>query len=182
MEREFSAGGAVVRYIDAKWWVVVIEPQPSAVKPTRSSHAVMALPKGLVDHGERPAEAAVREVCEETGIEGELVTKLSDIRYVYVRSWGDGQRVFKVVSFYLLRYRAGQVDDISPDMRIEVKRAEWIPLDEAPKRLTHRGERDVVQLALDYVASHPELASSQPVPQRIEAPVRKARSSRKENS
>jgi 8-oxo-dGTP pyrophosphatase MutT (NUDIX family) len=182
MEREFSAGGAVIRYIDGKWCVAVIEPQPSAGKPARQSHVVMALPKGLVDQGERPAEAAVREVQEETGIEGELVTKLSDIRYVYVRSWGDGQRVFKVVSFYLLRYRAGQVDDITADMRIEVKRAEWIPLNEAPRRLTHRGERDVAQLALDYVASHPELASSQPVPQRIESPVRRTRSSRKENS
>ena len=64
----------------------------------------MALPKGLVDAGEKPDQTALREVREETGLTATLVTKLIDIKYVYVRSWGDKQRVFKIVSFYLLRY------------------------------------------------------------------------------
>jgi 8-oxo-dGTP pyrophosphatase MutT (NUDIX family) len=67
---------------------------------------VLALPKGLVDPGEKPLETALREVQEETGVTAELIAKLADIKYVYTRSWGDGSRVFKIVSFYLMRYRS----------------------------------------------------------------------------
>ena len=86
-----------------------------------------------------------------------LVCKLHDIKYVYVRSWGDRQRVFKVVSFYLLFYRGGKLGEISPDMRHEVRQALWLPLDEAARRLSYRGERDMVKLAEEYLAAHPEL-------------------------
>ena len=112
---------------------------------------VLALPKGLVDPGEKPEQTALREVREETGLVASLVTKLGDIKYVYVRSWGDGQRVFKIVSFFLLRYLSGEIDDVSREMRVEVKRAFWIPLDEAPRKLAYRGERDVVQRAQQYL-------------------------------
>jgi hypothetical protein len=74
-----------------------------------------------------------------------------------VRSWGDGQRVFKIVSFFLLRYHTGQIDDVSREMRVEVKRALWIPLEDAPRKLAYRGERDVVRRAQKYLQSHPEV-------------------------
>lgn len=117
---------------------------------------LLALPKGLVDPGEKPEQTAIREIREETGITATPITKLADIKYVYVRSWGDKQRVFKIVSFYLLRYESGEIDDISPEMRIEVKRAAWIPLEDAARKLAYRGERDVVKGAQEYVKSHPE--------------------------
>ncbi|MFB3812992.1 MAG: NUDIX hydrolase [Terriglobales bacterium] len=160
MAREISAGGVVVRYMYDRWWMAVIEPHSSAEKRTRQSKPVIALPKGLVDGGERPEQTAVREVREETGIQAEAVTKLDDIRYVYVRSWGDRQRVFKIVSFYLLLYRSGEIGDITPDMQIEVSKAEWVPLEEAAQRLTYPGERQVAQKALAYLQAHPELAES----------------------
>ena len=87
---------------------------------------LLALPKGLVDPGEKPEQTAIREVAEETGLTAVPVTKLGDIKYAYVRSWGDKERVFKIVSFYLFRYQSGQIDEIAPEMRIEVKRALWI--------------------------------------------------------
>ena len=117
----------------------------------------MALPKGLVDPGEKPEQTALREVREETGLTATSITKLGDIKYVYVRSWGDGQRVFKIVSFYLFRYQSGQIDDVSREMRVEVKRALWIPLEDAPRQLAYRGERDVVRKAQKYLQSHPEV-------------------------
>ncbi len=177
MQREFSAGGAVVRHMQERWWLAVIEPSPSAAtdslpaaesvsaakakRPRRNpARPVLALPKGLIDPGEKPPQTAVREVREETGVEAALVTKLKDIKYFYVRSWGDGQRVFKVVSFYLLLYRAGQLDDITPEMRREVRQALWIPLEEAPKRLAYPGERQIAKAALDYLSAHPELPES----------------------
>ena len=120
---------------------------------------VLALPKGLVDPGEKPVASAVREVYEETGITADVIAKLDDIKYVYSRSWGDGQRVFKIVSFYLMRYRSGRINHIAPEMRIEVARALWIPLRDAPKLLAYKGERQMAQRALEYATAHPDLAS-----------------------
>jgi 8-oxo-dGTP pyrophosphatase MutT (NUDIX family) len=140
--------------------MAAIEPQRDPVVPRaakkRSQKVLLALPKGLVDPGEKPEQTAIREVREETGITAVPVTKLGDIKYVYVRSWGDQQRVFKIVSFYLLRYQSGRIDDISSEMRIEVKRAAWIALDEAARKLAYRGERDMVRRAQEYLESHPE--------------------------
>jgi len=162
MVREISAGGVVVRDGPQGWEVAVIEPQREApVSVTRgkrgSQKMLLALPKGLVDPGEKPEQTAIREVFEETGLVVRQVSKLDDIKYVYVRTWGDKQRVFKIVSFYLLRYESGEIGDISPEMRIEVKRALWIPLREAARRLAYRGEREVIRRAEEYLKSHTEV-------------------------
>ncbi len=161
MVREISAGGVVVHRAGQGWEIAVIEPQTeaSSARPARKTaqKVVMALPKGLVDPGEKSEETALREVREETGLIALPIVKLADIKYVYVRSWGDGQRVFKIVSFFLLRYHSGQIDDVSREMRGEVKRAFWIPLEDAPRKLSYRGERDVVRRAQKYLQSHPEV-------------------------
>jgi 8-oxo-dGTP pyrophosphatase MutT (NUDIX family) len=153
--REFSAGGVVVRQIRGAWHLAAIEPQGR--QSSTPGKIVLALPKGIVDTGEKPEQTALREVREETGLEAELVTKLDDIKYFYVRSWGDRERVFKIVSFFLLRHKGGKLGDISAEMQHEVKEALWVPLIEAPQRLSYKGERDVARLALDYIHSHPEL-------------------------
>ena len=132
MIREFSAGGAVVRRFRGRPFVACIRVKGGAV---------LALPKGHIDAGESAAEAAAREVHEETGLDAELVEKLDDVRYWYARG---GQRVFKVVSFFLFRYRAGSIRDHDR----EVESVEWVPLAEAPRRLSYRGERDVAAAAL----------------------------------
>lgn len=118
---------------------------------------MVCLPKGLVDPGEKALEAALREVREETGITAEPIAKLDDIKYMYVRSWGDKQKVFKIVSFYLLRYKSGTIDAISEDMRIEVGRAKWIPLEDAPRLLAYNGEKQMARKALEYLKSNPGL-------------------------
>jgi len=145
-----------LRRMQGRWWIAAIEPQDKR-KPGDAEASVFALPKGLIDHGESAAVAAQREVLEETGIEATLVGKLTDVKYVYVRSWGDGEKVFKIVSFFLFLYRAGKIGEISDAMRIEVQQALWLPLDEALKKLSYKGERDAVKLAQKYVAAHPDL-------------------------
>jgi 8-oxo-dGTP pyrophosphatase MutT (NUDIX family) len=176
MIREFSAGGVVVRRMSGEWHIAVIEPQKEAAEATtnavpvgaaaggtakkrRSSAAkpALALPKGLIDAGEKPEETAVREVLEETGVTATLIRKLADSKYVYVRSWGDKQRVFKVVSFYLLRYQSGRIDDITTEMRVEVQRALWLPLELAATKLAYGGERQVARKAQEYLESNPEV-------------------------
>jgi 8-oxo-dGTP pyrophosphatase MutT (NUDIX family) len=135
--REFSAGGVLVRRLRGHWVL-------AAIRPAGKDEGVWALPKGLVGAGERPDATAVREVQEETGARGELVAKLGDVRYVYTRR---GQRVFKMVSFYLLRYRDGRLGELAPEHRREVADVQWLPLDEAPRLLAYKGERDVAEKA-----------------------------------
>jgi 8-oxo-dGTP pyrophosphatase MutT (NUDIX family) len=168
MLREISSGGVVIRKRNEGWWMAAIEPAGELAdstsppgKPKRKPKTVLALPKGLVDPGEKPAETALREVFEETGVTADLIAKLADIKYVYSRTWGDGQRVFKIVSFYLMLYRLGRINQIAPEMRIEVAHASWIPLADAPKLLAYKGEKQMAQRALEYVIAHPELQSVQ---------------------
>ena len=131
MIREFSAGGVVVRRFHGRPFVAVV----------RVRDGVLALPKGHPEAGESAADAAQREVREETGLEAELIEKLGDIRYWYSR---DGERVMKVVSFFLYRYRAGRVADHDQ----EVEAAGWIPLEEAPGRLAYTSEQKIAEAAL----------------------------------
>jgi 8-oxo-dGTP diphosphatase len=132
-EQEFSAGGVVVRGGSC----IVIVPTRRAADGSR----VLALPKGHPDGDESAADAARREVREETGVDATLVEKLGDIRYWYMRG---GRRIAKVVSFYLFDYVAGELEDHDH----EVERAEWMPLDEAARQLTYKGERDMAATAL----------------------------------
>ena len=165
MVREFSAGGVVLRKMRGRWFVAVIEPHMTRPeKSSQRSHragkttaALVALPKGAIDTGEKPEQAALREVSEETGVQAKLIAKLADVKYFYVRNWGDHARVFKIVSFYLLFYRSGRLGNIAPEMRIEVRNAFWLPLDDAPTVLSYSGEAAVAQRAVQYLKAHPEL-------------------------
>jgi 8-oxo-dGTP pyrophosphatase MutT (NUDIX family) len=134
---EISAGGVLVRRLKGEWVF-------AAIRPNGKPEGVWALPKGLVDRGESVETTALREVAEETGAEGRSLGKLGDVRYVYSRG---GQRIFKVVSFYLLRYSRGRLDDLAPEQRREVAEARWLPLDEAERLLAYRGEREMAEKA-----------------------------------
>jgi 8-oxo-dGTP pyrophosphatase MutT (NUDIX family) len=118
----------------------------AAIRPAGKPEGTWALPKGLIGPGERPELTALREVAEETGIEATPVEKLGDIRYVY--TWG-GERVFKVVSFFLFRYSSGRLGDIPPEHAHEVAEVRWLPLEEAPKLLAYKGEREMAAKALE---------------------------------
>ena len=128
-----------------RWWL-------AAVRPQGKRAGTWALPKGLVDAGEKPAETALREGFEETGLRGRPGPKLGDVRYVY--TW-EGERVFKVVSFYLAQAGAGRIGELPPGMEREVAEARWLPLAEAPRLLAYRGERDMAGKALEVLASDP---------------------------
>jgi 8-oxo-dGTP pyrophosphatase MutT (NUDIX family) len=130
---EFSAGGVVVR--DAE--CVVIVPTRRAADGSK----VLARPKGHPEQGESAADAALREVREEAGVDARLVEQLGDVRYWYMR---DGRRIAKVVSFFLLEYLGGEVTDHDR----EVEHARWLALERAARELTYKGERDMASRAL----------------------------------
>jgi 8-oxo-dGTP pyrophosphatase MutT (NUDIX family) len=134
--REFSAGGVVVR--DEQ--VVVIVPTRRAADGSR----VLALPKGHVDPGETPVEAATREVREETGIVAEPVSELGETRYWYRR---EGRTIGKSVAFFLFAHVGGDIADHDD----EVEEVRWIGLAEAQKKLSHDAEREMVALAVAYL-------------------------------
>ena len=106
------------------------------------------LPKGLIDEGEKPAETALREGFEETGVRSRLASKLGDVKYVY--TW-DGERIFKIVSFYLAHATRGRVGALPPGMELEVAEARWLPLADAIQALAYKGERDMAARALEQL-------------------------------
>jgi len=102
-------------------------------------------PKGKLDPGEQWPAAAVREVLEETGLEVDVESDLGDIRYFYV--W-EGVRVRKRVHFFLMRMTGGDVEDHDTEME-DVR---WFPLRSAVKRAAYRGEREVIERAVERLA------------------------------
>jgi 8-oxo-dGTP pyrophosphatase MutT (NUDIX family) len=143
MKREFSAGGVLVHVVDDR-------PVLAAIRPEGKPEGLWALPKGRIGKGEKSEETAVREVEEETGVRGTLVRKLGDVRYVY--TW-KGERIFKVVSFFLLRYEDGKLGQLSAEYAHEVADVQWLPLDDAPRLLAYAGERDMAREALAALSS-----------------------------
>lgn len=126
-----------------RWWIAVVRPRRDPDRPQ-----VWALPKGLVDEGEHGLETAVREVYEETGLRARGERKLGDVRYVY--TW-DGERIFKVVSFFLLHAVGGRIGELPTGMEIEVAEARWVPLDDATTVLSYGGEKEMARKALEVL-------------------------------
>jgi 8-oxo-dGTP pyrophosphatase MutT (NUDIX family) len=125
-----------------RWWLAAIRPQGK--RP-----GTWALPKGLVAAGEKPAETAAREGFEETGVRARLGAKLGDVKYVY--TW-EGERVFKIVSFFLGHAAGGRIGEVPAGMEVEVAEARWIPLADAPRLLAYKGEREMAERALEVVS------------------------------
>jgi 8-oxo-dGTP pyrophosphatase MutT (NUDIX family) len=141
MKREFSAGGVLVRRLRGRWMM-------AAIRPRREGKPVWALPKGHIDPGESGEVTAVREVEEETGARGRSLGKLGDVRYVY--TW-EGERIFKVVSFFLVRYTGGRLGELPAAFRHEVADVRWVPLEEAPEILAYKGEQEMAAKAIEAV-------------------------------
>jgi 8-oxo-dGTP pyrophosphatase MutT (NUDIX family) len=131
-ELETSYGGVVVRGDD----VLVITP---------AGRQVTGLPKGGLEAGETPEQAAAREVREETGVEAAVREPLGDVRYTYRR---DGRRVRKTVHFFLCEYVAGSTSDHDH----EVDDARWIAISGARQELTYPGERALIDTLLSKMA------------------------------
>ena len=147
MRREFSAGGVLVRRLRGRWMV-------AAIRPAGRPPGLWALPKGQIDEGESGEQTALREVAEETGASGRSLGKLGDVRYWF--NW-EGERIFKVVSFFLVRYESGKLGEIPPAFRHEVEEVRWLPLDDAPSTLAYQGERKMAARALAVLAGKEEL-------------------------
>jgi len=152
MQREFSAGGVLVRRLRGRWMM-------AAIRPAGRQPGLWALPKGRIDEGESGEATALREVAEETGAHGRSLGKLGDVRYVF--TWppkpAEGERIFKVVSFFLVLYEGGRLGDLPAAFQHEVVEVRWLPLDEAPELLTYGGEKDMAQKARTVLESYDDV-------------------------
>jgi 8-oxo-dGTP pyrophosphatase MutT (NUDIX family) len=142
MRREFSAGGVVVRRRHGSWVF-------AAIRPAGKPEGTWALPKGQIGAGESGEATALREVEEETGVHGRSLGKLGDVRYWF--NW-EGERVFKVVSFFLVRYEGGRIGEVSDEFAYEVAEVRWLPLADAARLLAYEGEREMAGKALARVS------------------------------
>src|ERR1700730_5288599 len=147
MRREFSSGGILVRRLRGRWMV-------AAIRPAGRPAGLWALPKVQIDEGESGEETARREIAEETGATGRSPGKLGDVRYWF--NW-EGERIFKVVSFFLVRYESGKLGEIPEDFRHEVAEVRWLPLDDAPRLLAYEGERRLAEKAIAVLAGEEEI-------------------------
>jgi 8-oxo-dGTP pyrophosphatase MutT (NUDIX family) len=141
VKREFSAGGVVVRRFRGRPFLCAVRVSSRRAREAGRPGELLALPKGHPEPGESSSDAATREVREETGVTAVPLGKLGDVRYWYVLN---GERVLKIVSFFLFRYHSGSVRDHDH----EVDGAEWIPLEDGPRRLAYKGDREMAELAL----------------------------------
>jgi 8-oxo-dGTP pyrophosphatase MutT (NUDIX family) len=139
-ERQVSAGGVAYRVRDGAVEVALVLARRDRWQ----------LPKGIVDEGESPAQAAQREVREEAGLETRLVGELETIEYWYVAARGAGRvRYHKFVHFFLLEATGGDVADHDH----EVLEARWFPITDAVERLAFENERRVMEEAMKRVTS-----------------------------
>ncbi|MBI1758089.1 MAG: NUDIX hydrolase [Actinobacteria bacterium] len=136
---ETSAGGIVVDHSGDRPLVAVIG------RRGRQARMAWSLPKGHLEPGETPEDAAVREVAEETGITGQIVDSLGEISYWFV---ANGRRVHKTVHHYLMIAQHGELSDDD----IEVEAVAWVPLDELPGRLAYADERALAARARTLLA------------------------------
>ena len=103
---------------------------------------VWGLPKGGVEDGETAPQAAIREVAEETGIDGVVEDRLGSIDYWFY-SKDRGGRIHKTVHYFLVRARGGTTDDHDH----EVTEARWVEIGEALRLMTYPNEREIVRRA-----------------------------------
>jgi 8-oxo-dGTP pyrophosphatase MutT (NUDIX family) len=143
VSNETSAGGIAVKVEEGIAYVACI------ARRNRAGRLEWCLPKGHIEQGETPEQAAVREVCEETGISADIIQPLGVIDYWFT---GDDRRIHKVVHHYLMEATGGDITtENDPDHEAEL--AQWIPIAELPTRLAFPNERKMAQAAAQLLTA-----------------------------
>ncbi len=133
LKTQVSAGGVIFRRNKELIEIAMV---------STKNGSVWCLPKGLIDRGEKPEETAVREVKEETGLNGKIIEKLGEITYWYYLK-EENVRCKKTVHFFLMEFMGGDISEHDWEVDLVL----WLPLDEAIKKATYKGEREILKKA-----------------------------------
>jgi 8-oxo-dGTP pyrophosphatase MutT (NUDIX family) len=137
---QVSSGGVIFRRGSAGIEIALIR------KTLKNGKQIWCLPKGWVEPAETLEGAALREVREETGLEGEILRKIGETSYRFY-SKEDRATIDKTVHFYLMDYRGGDTADHDE----EVEAAAWFPLEEAEALTVYPTEKEIVQKARELL-------------------------------
>jgi 8-oxo-dGTP diphosphatase len=135
LKKQTSAGGVIYKKNDSSIQIALISVR---------NGQFWCLPKGIVDKGETTEETAVREVREETGLNGRIIDALGEINYWYFVK-EENIKCRKKVYFYLMEYVSGDTDDHD----FEVDEAGWFPLEIALEKVSYKGDRMVIEKAIE---------------------------------
>lgn len=134
MKKAFSAGGVVYKFEEGDLKILLI---------VTKNGKVWSLPKGIVEKDESSEEAAIREIKEETGVDGEIIDELGEVSYWFIHK---NEKYFKRVKYFLVKYTGG---DINPDE--EVDTAQWLSPKESLEKLTYKSDREILKKALEKI-------------------------------
>ncbi len=134
MKKHYSAGGVVYKLENGQIKILLI-----AIK----NKTVWTFPKGHVEKGEKEQETALREIREETGIEGKILDELGEVSYWF---FFEGEKCFKIVKYFLVEYTGGE---LIPQW--EIDSAEWFSVDEALKMLTYKSDSEILKKAIERI-------------------------------
>jgi len=143
VKKHTSAGGLIARKTDKAVEVALIGRK-------KDEKVIWQIPKGLVEEGEEIEKTAQREVREETGLKGEVLKKIGEIGYFY---WFEGEKVFKTVHFFLLKYTEGSTADHDD----EVDYARWFKIGEAESALNYKSEKEIMDKARKMIENEAAL-------------------------
>lgn len=130
MKREFSAGG------------IVFNDEGKVLLTKHSQNHHWGFPKGWIEEGQSIEEAAIREVSEEGGVEAKIIDKVGYAKYTYTR---EGEKVFKVVTYFLMEYISGDPKDHDWEM----EDAGWFTIEEALKTLSFSRDKELLKKAME---------------------------------
>ena len=130
---EVSAGGLVIDFSGTKGLLIGRFDQ----KDANRERLLWSLPKGHIEEGETPQEAAIREVAEETGITSEISRELGVIDFWFMAG---GKRIHKTVHHFLFK----EVSGVLTPQESEVDEARWFPLEEIVNLLAYPDEKKLI--------------------------------------
>ena len=138
---EVSAGGLVV---DATGTMGLLIGRYDHKDPS-GKRVLWSLPKGHIEEGETPEQAAIREVAEETGITSSITKSLGGIDFWFMAG---GKRIHKTVHHFMFTEVSGE---LTPQVT-EVDEVSWFPLAEIVDRLAYPDEKKLIARSAELIA------------------------------
>ena len=136
MKREFSAGGIVYKKIDGQILFLV---RRSSGGENYRGNLGWTLPKGWIDSGETPEQAAVREVKEEGGVEAKIMKKVETIKIFFTDR--NGEKIMKFITYYAMEWTS----NVPGGFGWETAGVRWMSFAETQKEMVFASEKKLIQ-------------------------------------